>query len=164
MALTENARSKALKALDGMAEIVRNERLIRGQYIDDEFEPEMATAVCQGHRYCAIGSLWAGYGVKVKRSKDYWGEYDYALPGTSEGDDREAYLKNRPGLRAALEALNEASDAFVEENPDALLPDIYHQFNDSIEHLFENSDEEVVDSDTLLTIIANARERIAVNA
>lgn len=153
MSVAESTREKALKALDGMAEIVRKERLVRGDYVSKDFDLTMSTAICQGHRYCAIGSLWAGAGVKVKRHT-----WHVELPGVYE-DDRVEFMARRPGLRLAYAELNAAAERYAKRHRISLndAEDDEH-FAAPAEALFEQRKQ--VGRPELLRIIASARRQV----
>lgn len=106
---SDTTRARALDALTNMATIIKRERLVRGQYITPEQDGD-TTAICTGRRACLIGSLWLGAGVRPKR--DYW--ETIALPGV-DPDARASFLRHRPGLRLAYDALNRAAERKLPE-------------------------------------------------
>lgn len=136
MAMTEWTKQKALKALDGMLEIERNEMLVRGEYISVEIDDELAErgAICGGHRACLVGSLWLGYGVKPEKGTFCWGEEFYKLPGTEDG--RAAFLSRRPGLKVAYDALNDAAERCVSR---ALSNADYEDFHGEARRVYSGS-------------------------
>lgn len=154
--MNETTRTKALSALDGMREIVRREMLVVGEYIEPEVSnPRLSNAICGGRKHCAIGSLWAGSGVKAER-----GEYGLLyLPGSTESE-RASFLRPRHGLRAAYDALNEAAKAFASRRGWDLS---YSEFEAPIEALFEghyeNAEEPLTKRD-LLSVIAAAKRQV----
>jgi hypothetical protein len=171
--------TKAIESLDRMAQIVRNEMLIRGTYVDSEINEakKAAGAICGGHKVCAIGSLWVGYGVKYEKR----GKYVVGLPGVSDTktwdyrkDDygpsaRNIFVKSRPALKLALNALNESADAYIKRHKLELMD--ASEFEDAIEALFEGTrhyeDDDSDDEDTkvarkqLLSVIKSAKGRLA---
>lgn len=95
-------QEKALNTLDGVIKIADNEMLIQGDYVTAEIvNPELAKkgAVCGGRKACLVGSTYLAHGVKV------WRE-DGGLFETWRRDD---FMRTRPALRLAYEALNEAA-------------------------------------------------------
>jgi hypothetical protein len=135
-----NKYEKALDALEGMRQIVRREKIVFGEYCEPG--QENPNTPCGGHRYCAVGSLWVGYGIKPKvhHDPDLGHEYDHAILPGSGAHRREEFVKNRPGLRLALEHLN-ASAERVAPAYGVGLEDA--EFNDAIEVLFEGIPEAV---------------------
>lgn len=106
-----STKTRALRALAGMRTIIENEMLCHGVYVSDEVEdPEKAGQLCGGRHMCAVGSLWVGGGVKVIIDPTW---HDAQLPGT-ESDDRDDFLKHRPGLRLAYEAMNAAAKEWAD--------------------------------------------------
>ncbi len=156
MKVSDRAREDALAALDGMARIVRRERLIRGDYVSDDFDPALSGAVCQGLRYCAVGSLWAGAGIKARcyEMNDY--EAWFELPGVGQYE-RSEFLRRRPGLRVAFAALNDAASRFIKRHPD-IEPDWY--YDAPVEALFETEGDQKVGRPELLRIIASAKRQL----
>ncbi len=108
---SEKTRKKAHDVLNGIEQIARNEMLIQGEYVTEEVvNEELAKkgAICGGRAACLIGSAYvsAGYG--------YIDEYDYfRLPGIGDtadlDEERKAFLRHRPGLRLAIEALDKCA-------------------------------------------------------
>lgn len=151
--MNTKTKESALDALEGMRQIVRREMLIAGCYIDDEISNARlarSEAICGGRKHCAIGSLWAGYGVKPKWRNGY-----LYLAGV-ERDIRNRFTKTRPGLRVALDALNAAANQFAEKNGIR----IYGIYNDSIEDLFEGHYGNKLTKRDLLNIISTAKRNI----
>lgn len=151
-----NARTKkqALKALDGMREIVNNEMLIHGQYVtEDVINPTMADSLCGGRQYCAIGALWVGAGVKVERR--YGG---VALPGAMYWQ-RSRFVAGRPALAAALDHLDAAAERYAKRH--GITVDEEAAIGESsLEDLFEDGSVPVGRPE-LLKIIASAKRKIA---
>jgi hypothetical protein len=98
---------QANKALDGLEVIVRNERFVHGEYITQDVDPMHSGAACKGHKACLLGSLWIGAGVPIKRFAHSRAAF---LPGLTDGAPRDEFLRYRPGLRLAFDALNTAAD------------------------------------------------------
>lgn len=154
---------KAVRALDNMKVIVKNDMLEQGVYLTEEVvDPKLAErgAVCGGHKACAVGSLWLGYGIKMQGPKD-----ERILPGvyvntygSEDLVDRDTFLKSRPGLKLAYDALNEAADKFIDKND--LENDLDHSFGAKIEALFEGTYDEKVHRKDMLQIINNAKRNI----
>lgn len=133
---TQLTKDRALRALDGMAEIVRREMLISGTYVEDEVSrPDLAAkgTICGGRKHCAIGSFLVGGGVKPVIETLGWGTY-VELPGSKE-DERAAFFRHRPGLRLGYDALNQAARAFAERNGF----EIEWTFGSDLEGLFEHN-------------------------
>lgn len=151
---------KAIAALDGMATIVR-----AGYVSQDIVKPQREKALCGGRQFCAIGSLWTGYGAKPRLDYGYW-----ELEGSEDDEERETFLSRRPALKAAYDALNRAATSLHAQRPDLRLNE---SFSAPIEALFEqapkrwrwrDADEpapsQLTRSD-LLKIIASAKRDIA---
>lgn len=175
-----STRKKAIRSLDGMAEIVAKEMLVKGDYVGDEIDADLKAqgAICGGHKYCAIGSLWAGAGIHPKRDVYTYisGDKDviFSLPGVTNRE-RDSFLDKHPGLKVAYDALNEAAEDFISEHevPEELLD--RHQFSAAVEALFEgayaddewnpsNEGFEGIGSPELLEIIEDAKQRVAAAA
>jgi hypothetical protein len=168
--MDEQTRAKALETLDHMARLVDEERLRThmttyfAQHYDDEaqytVEPNQTgpATICNGERVCLLGALWSAYGdarlVLI-------GSSTAVLDGVMTSE-REAYLEERPALRAAFEALNEEAKTLHDERPDlntdAAYYDEYEPSASYAEALFEGGD---LDRDDLLELIARARKRVA---
>lgn len=134
---------QALNALDGMYQIVEKEMVVKGHYVTGVVDEALASAgaICNGRKYCAIGSLWAGHGVRAV--KDPWAEWGWNLPGVNEGAERDEFLENRHGLRLAYNSLNEAATEWAEKNIASPRgrEDVLETFNAPIEALFEAEDD-----------------------
>lgn len=159
--MNATTKTKALDALEGMRQIVDAEMLVHGQYFTDDVDPLKAANVCGGRKYCAIGSLWAGAGVPIKRmvEKDPDGDWDYlALPGV-EQEDREGFLRRRPALRAAYNALNDAAFSYALKHglTNKMRPKA--EFEAPVEALFE-SRKVTIGRNELLEIIASAKRKV----
>lgn len=156
---SERTRTKALSALDGMRSIVRREMAAPGNYVsNDVIRPELEGALCGGRTHCALGSLWAGYGIKLERTY----HDDVFMPGVIECD-RPRFLRNRPGLRAAYEALNASAAAFAEKHGMDLREPTGRQclvFESAAEHLFEGYYGSSLTKRDLLAVIASAKRKI----
>jgi hypothetical protein len=159
MSISVRTRAKALDALNGMAQIVKNEMLVRNQYATAHVvNPELAGSLCGGYKYCAIGSLWVGYGVKVD------GARRGVLPGVQDYE-RGEFFRTRPGLSLAYDALNASADTFIERHGvdlDAACIEIdFGGFSSSLEALFEgDGGGDVVDRKALLGIINSAKRKV----
>lgn len=98
--------AKALDTCDGVIEIAKNEMLIPGEYIStDIVDPGLKAkgAVCGGHHACLVGSEYLAYGVRIN-AKDFPG-FSWYL--------RKEFMRNRPGLRLAYDAINEAAHRYA---------------------------------------------------
>lgn len=151
----------ANRALDGLEVIVRNERFVHGDYIQQEIDPEFSGAVCKGHKACLLGSLWLGYGVPITSSEFA----NFALPGLTDGQSRAAFLRRRPGLRLAFDALNTAADRRIARLPqfdqrqvNSLASALDGEYPSSAEGLFEGRKLQRSD---LLRLITSARKVVA---
>lgn len=94
----------AIGIIERMQEVVRNDMLIRGVYLDSEIDLEKkeAGAICGGHRVCAIGSLWVGAGIKPT-----WDRFSgWYLPYVTS---RYIAFGQIPGLGVAYDTLNAVS-------------------------------------------------------
>jgi hypothetical protein len=157
---------EATEILDRMAVIVSNEMLVHGEYVDSEFlDPQMSDSVCGGHRYCAIGALFAASGIKPERRVRPWG-VEFTMPEAENGN-RHAALLEDPALLRAYNALNAEADAFIEEK--GFTEGLDDTFEASIERLFEgedpNSDDDdesyFIDRIDLLELINRAKANLA---
>lgn len=140
----------ALEALDGMREIVRKEMLVKGMYVGPISNPSMTRSICGGRRYCAMGALWVGGGIKVTRGD---------LPGVHEGagrtqGTRNRFLRKHPALKIALNALEEVSRKYLSELPTT------SGFLSPLENLFEGHYGLNLDRTDLLKVIASAKRII----
>lgn len=149
--LTEKVRAGAISALDGMRSIVRAEMLTQGEYVENEISnPRRVASLCGGRKHCAVGSLWVGGGIRPKITP---GGLIY-LPG-AEGYLRKDFLRRRPALRTAYNALNEAARDFAEKHDIVLT-----SFDNGIEGLFENHYGEELTKRDLLAVIAAAKRKV----
>lgn len=148
--MNDKVRAKALKTLDGMVEITKNEMLARGVYFSDQVvrrDLAESGALCGGRRACLIGSAWVAYGVKLDK--------EAVLPGTDE-DERHQFLRNRPALNAVYKALNNAAQRKFDRDPDLVERD--HE--SAAEALFEGNYGERINRTDILRLIASARREI----
>lgn len=157
------ALQKAVTILEGMEQIAERNMLIHGRYVTPEVHsPELAQsgAICRGHKACAIGSLYLAGGVKMTYEKSGSGIMLADMPGVDE-EDRAEFLRNRPALRAAYDALNEAADRFIKRNGVKFLDD-RRIFNASIEALFEEGtlDGRSINAPELTRVIKSARRSV----
>lgn len=151
--MNATTRKSALSALAGMTGIVEVEALVKGMYVSNTQYPNLPS-ICDGRHFCAVGSLWAGAGHKATESNDFM------LPGIAQ-DDREGFLRHRPGLKAAYEALNTAATQYIEQ--EGLRRDWFddcddEEFTAALESLFEEYDN--VGRPELLDVIEIARKDI----
>lgn len=159
--MDSTTETKAIETLDRMRQIVKNDMLTRGEYVTQKVvDKKLAEegAVCRGRKACAIGSLWLAYGVELEND---WGTH-MSLPGTEEPA---YYARNRPALKAALNALNAEAEAFIEKNPAVLRSfsrrSMGEAFDQPIEQLFEGAyGTKLVDRDTMLKLITGAKRRV----
>lgn len=161
MKAKDKALDKALETLDRMKQIVKNDMLVAGEYLSVtvvDRELREAGSVCRGHKACAIGSLLLAYGVKPERRDDF-GWWKLPTPATV---DPSAFARTRPGLRIALDALNQEAEKKIASSDEIRwLIEEGVTFNEPIERLFENAyGSEFVDRTTMLQIINNAKRRI----
>lgn len=102
--------TKANQVLDGIQEIARAEMLEHGLYLSEKVEnPDRSGAVCHGHKACLVGSAYLGYGVR--RRYDPWGYWE--LPGVGMNADRTKFVAKRPGLKLALESLDQVAERWM---------------------------------------------------
>lgn len=121
----------------------------------------VGNAICNGRSFCAIGSLWAGGGVKVVEDDTTLAK-SWTLPGVGEGREHDEFLRNRHGLRAAYDALNDAAGRYATRHK----IELDGTFMAPIESLFEGAcyfiDDEnrefELDRSDLLKIIKSARQ------
>lgn len=107
-----NTQEKALSTCDGVIEITKNEMLVHGIYVSDNIRNRDLKArgsICGGRQACLVGSVYVSYGVGVFRAD---GAYRADFPGFSAGV-REDFMRNRPGLRLAYNAINEAARRYA---------------------------------------------------
>ena len=146
--VADSTKEGALRALDGMREVVRREMLTQGTYVSEEgLNPRLAGAICGGRRHCAIGSLWVGAGVKHRVVKGA-----VTLPGVGE-EDRPRFLRRHPALKLAYDALNRVAQRWTDEHE----VDLDGAFHAPIEDLFESQWGYVLTKRDLLRIISNAK-------
>lgn len=168
--MNQRTRQQALKALEGMEQIVRADMLVHGEYVTDiEDEKKHAEgAICDGRKFCAIGALWMGGGVKLLKNPGYspgaWTAGDgFALPGVSP-TFRDEFLSKRHGLRAAYNALNEVARAWLLRHK--RYDDLGYMAEEvkdlDIEDVFEGDyhDRRQIGRGDMLRFINSARERI----
>lgn len=104
---------KAINTIDGMIEIAKREQLIQGTYVDDKVDETLKIegAICGGHKACLIGSAYIAYGRKIEAGDAYaW------LDGV-EPDERYTFLRRRPALRLAIDALDTEAMKRMEGKP-----------------------------------------------
>lgn len=153
-------KERALRTLDNMREIVKNDMLTRGEYISQSIQDrELAEkgAVCGGRRACAIGSMLLAHGDKPFDAG--WG------PLILEGsEDVAEYAERRPALKAVLDALNAEAEKFIENNPrvqTSIARRHANVFEVPIERLFEGAyGTKLVDRDTMLKLITGAKRQV----
>lgn len=101
-----NPREKALDTCDGVIEITKNEMLIHGDYVTAcirNHDLKEKGSICGGRQACLVGSEFLAYGVRV---------FSDTFPGFHPRR-RKAVMRNRPGLRIAYEAINEAARRYA---------------------------------------------------
>lgn len=108
--MNQRVKDKALKTLDGMEQIIRNERIVHGEYATEEIDPEFQTQVCSGRQYCLLGAAWASHGARIIPGKSE------LLEGVAESE-RKRYLSHRPALKAVYDALNNAAERRLKRGP-----------------------------------------------
>lgn len=149
----KNTIDGALNALDGMAQIVNNDMLVRGAYVSDDFDPKMSDSICGGHKYCALGALWVGAGISPEKTQ--WG--GFAMPCL---DDDYQYLEDfvryRHPLRVAYEALNTAASDFADKHG---LHFSEYVWDSALEGVFESNSSQFGRPE-ILEVIESAREII----
>jgi len=161
-----DVQQEAVGILDRMGEIVRSEMVARVGYVSQEVYDESRTgSLCGDRRYCVVGALWVAGGAKVRRRFGGggcgcgWVE----LPG-AQPLGRRSYLRNRPALALAFDALNATAEAYISRHD--VLTDA--ECDAPIEALFEGGSF-TADGDSttphgrreLLRIIAAAKRRTA---
>lgn len=119
---------QAVEILDRMAEIAEREMLVSGNYVDPFYiDPKMGGAVCGGRKTCAVGSLFVAGGAEVEVNRG-----EFRLPAANPGN-RDDYLADRPALRLAYDALNDAAACYAERTGVRL----DRSFEAPVEALFE---------------------------
>lgn len=110
---SQKDKDKALKTLAGMREIVKNDMLVAGMFVDESLieggDPRAIAlrdsgSVCGGHRYCGIGAALIAHGISHidQGGRDRWNRYIYDWRHHYTVDDRALDL-----VRAALEGTAE---------------------------------------------------------
>src|SRR5436853_7423576 len=155
-------KERAMRTLDNMRQIVKNDMLVRGENISQTIESrelKEAGAVCGGRKACAIGSMLLAYGDKPRFSE--WGSNYVQLEGTEEPSE---YAANKPALKAVLDALNAEAENFIKNNPRVVSTITRRQANtmeEPIERLFEGAyGTKLVDRDTRLMLMPGAKRRV----
>lgn len=155
----EITKQNAIKALDRMAMIVKNEMLQRGSYVDPQQDESKKNQVCQGHKMCAVGSLFVAGGAGIP-----------AVMNGSWPNNREEFLKPRHALRLAYESLNEAAYEYAQRHkfslPTVTKHRIHHHpgnvYSGALETLFETKWEgSHARNQDMLQIIKNAKRKVA---
>lgn len=100
---TVTIANKALETCDGVINIAKNEQLVQGQYLTDVRNPKLAEsgAICGGHQACLVGSLYIANGIPISEMLGWGFSFSWYT--------RESFMKNKPALRLAYAAINEAS-------------------------------------------------------
>ncbi len=148
-------KPEALEILKNMKTIVANEMLVRGFYVDPQvFIPEMKNSVCGGHKFCAIGSLFAAAGYKAEQVS-----YGWVLFEAFENNRIREFEAN-PALKLAYDELNKAANTYIlmHEIPGTALIDDY---TSKLEQLFEGYED--IDESDLIRIIGAAKAQIEVS-
>jgi hypothetical protein len=131
--------SDPIKILDDMTEIVKNDMLVRGQYVSNKIVDHdlyNSGAICRGRQACAVGSMWLAAGVPVNIN---WYE-EAELPGASIGRADFLDEEQNSGLRAAYNAMNIVSQCYVNAHNIDLKMSLLTG-NDPMEQLFEHGDQ-----------------------
>lgn len=146
----------ALKTLDNMEEIVRNEMMRHVGYLGDEVDATLAEsgAICGGLQACAIGSMILAHPTFGRETRKLgWGRegyrnYRYGSEAHHRREDafargvanlasvREEEYEKWPGLSLAHDALNMAADEYMADN--GVMGRRTH-FPSEIEQLFESA-------------------------
>lgn len=161
--VTWQVREGAIKTLNGMKQIARNEMLKPGHYVSGTVEdPELAKkgAVCGGHSACLIGSLYIAGGVKFREVGRTWDEQRIVdLPGVKSGRQKE-YMARRPHLRLAWDALNDAAEVYLRKLPQERQEDVREgsKFEGRAETVFENA--KIEDRAEQIKLIDGALRRV----
>jgi hypothetical protein len=153
-------KERAIRTLDNMRQIVKNDMLTVGEYITQNIvQRNLAEqgAICGGRKACAIGSMLLAYGDKPV--DDGFGYI--ILEGTEAPSE---YAARKPALKAVLDSLNAEAEQFIEKNP-SVKRTINNRnaivFEEPIERLFEGAyGTELVDRDTMLKLITGAKRRV----
>ncbi len=157
MTTTPELRTEALAILDRFCQIVDNDMLVRGEYVEAGVSrPDLADAgaICGGHRACAIGALWIAGGHKPEATDHYSTWYSIF-----RFEIRAEYLAQRPALELAHTALVAAAIEYADRHDYELTG----EFSDPLEDLFEaarSRENERIDPRKLLAVAALARTTI----
>ncbi len=126
---SEKTINAALETLDNVISIAKREMMVQGTYISDGVVDEKLArkgAICGGHQACFVGSLYLGAKIPIKKMLDPQFGFEWS--------SRRDIMKNRPALRMAYEAANDAAFqwAFTDnhKNERGVNPDFYSAEND----------------------------------
>jgi hypothetical protein len=169
-----SVQDDAIKILDGIEEIARNQMLVRGLYITDEVvRPDLAEAhsICGGRQACMVGSMWIAAGfVSWQEGGDNC--LIPELPGvtTERLPDGTTYSEEYEGSTrtAAFSAAGRRDLALAYQTMNSVCAD-HPKWDEksnpmnAMEILFEAQDENyqpILTDDDLFAILDTARERI----
>lgn len=169
VAKIDQEATTAEEILDRMREIVGREQIVHGLYVGSDVNEDLAEAgtLCQGHSFCAIGTLCFAAGEPVYRT-DTGGIRRYMVRGAHEGE-REKIALERPEFALARAALNQVAEERILSGDYNYGCDTVGQGTnpDALEVFFENyrayrgdRGRRYIDHVDLLGVIEEARERL----
>jgi hypothetical protein len=108
---------RAIRNIDGIIEIAKNEQLRNGDYIFSYINKELRDqgAICGGHAACLVGSLYISHGIKPIVSRGAAYSTFFRLPGV-QTVERQKFMRNRPGLKLAYKYINEAAKRYLDRH------------------------------------------------
>lgn len=117
--VTEAVKARAIQTCEGVIKITKREMLVQGTYITDSIVNEDLAeegAICGGHQACLVGSLYLSNGLTYtairRAANDDW---DGSIPGWFLAC-RERTLEERPSLKVAYDAFNQAAHETILNN------------------------------------------------
>ncbi len=173
-----SVQDDAIKILDGIEEISRNQMLVRGTYITDVVDQDLAAAhsICGGRQACMVGSMWIAAGVWIMHNGEMElpGVTIHKMPNGSgivysdypNMNMREIVLTTRPDLKLAYDTMNEVSFDHPKAQGIGLNP--VNAMEDLFERPAYEDDEDggciefgpLLTDDDLFDILDTARDRI----
>lgn len=119
---------KAISTCDGVIRIANNEMLQQGVYVSrDIVNPalEREGSICGGRNACLVGSIYLAHGVPFK-DMDHEGH----IPSFF-AYGRESYMADKPALRLAYDAFNQAAFDTLEREYSDVIPYVQEWDEDS---------------------------------
>lgn len=106
----------ATETFDNMVEIIEKEMLVKGSYASpiQNVDLHVQGAICDGRRYCAIGTMVVAYGVR-SHEKDRFGAWQTSFKfDRMTGTMRKDYYDE--ALTAVHDALNDAAIQWAKDH------------------------------------------------